>query len=116
MRRLTVMVLTMALLCVGSAQAADGPRYDVPQGFTRCPDAVAWHGFFKWASARHTGCRTAARFMRRYGEQAEAGAMPRRVAGYTCRIRYWRNTDGDVFASRHTCTRGTVTIRFYGMV
>jgi hypothetical protein len=42
--------------------------------------------------------------------------MPRHVAGYRCRIRYWRDGDGDVYASRHVCTRRAVTIRFYGMV
>ncbi len=116
MRRLTMMVLMMGLLCVGSAQAVDGPRYDVPRGFTRCPHAVSWHGFFKWASERHTNCRTAARFMREYAAHADGPAMPRHVAGYTCRIRYWRNADGDIYASRHVCTRRRVTIRFYGMV
>ena len=34
--------------------------------------------------------------------------------GYACDIRYWRNADGDIYASRHSCRRGTVTIRFYG--
>jgi hypothetical protein len=42
--------------------------------------------------------------------------MPRRVGHYTCRIRYWRNDEDTVYASRHVCTRGRVTIRFYGMV
>lgn len=116
MRRLTVLVLMAGLLWVGTAQAADGPRYDVPPGFTRCSQVVAWHGFFKWASQRHTSCRAVARFMRAYAAHAEGGEMPRRVAGYACRIHYWRNADGDVYASRHVCTRRRVTIRFYGMV
>jgi hypothetical protein len=116
MRRLTVIALLTGLLSAASAQAADGPRYDVPRGFTRCPHAVSWHGFFKWSSERHTTCRAAARFMHRYGEHADGGVMPRHVAGYRCRIRYWRNADGDIYASRHVCTRRRVTIRFYGMV
>jgi hypothetical protein len=116
MRRLTAMVVVIGLLLAGSAQAADGPRYDVPRGFTRCANVVAWHGFFKWASARHTSCRGAARFMREYATHAGGSRMPRHVAGYDCRIRYWRNEDGDVYASRHVCTRRDVTVRFYGMV
>jgi hypothetical protein len=42
--------------------------------------------------------------------------MPRSVAGYRCRSRYWRDQAGDVYASRHVCRHGGVTIRFYGMV
>jgi hypothetical protein len=45
-------VLAAALVLATSAGAADRPRYDVPRGYTRCPDAEAWNGFFKWASAR----------------------------------------------------------------
>jgi len=96
--------------------AASGPRYDVPSGFTRCPRARAWHGFFKWASVQHTTCRRAATFMREYAEHADGPSMPRRVGEYTCRIRYWRNDEGDIYASRHVCTRRGATIRFYGMV
>jgi hypothetical protein len=114
MRWLTVTLLVLVL--TDAAQAADGPRYDVPRGFTRCPHAVAWHGFFKWASARHTSCRSAARFMREYAERAGGTQMPRHVAGYRCRIHYWRNEDGDIYASRHVCVRSNVVIRFYGMV
>ena len=110
------MTVVFGLMFAGSARATDSPRYDVPHGFTRCPHAVSWHGFFKWSSARHTSCRTAARFMRRYAAHADAPTMPRHVAGYSCRIRYWRNEDGDIYASRHVCARGRVTIRFYGMV
>jgi hypothetical protein len=116
MRWLTATVVVMGLLLAGSARAADGPHYDVPRGFTRCPHAVAWHGFFKWASERGTTCRAAARFMRSYAYKAGGSRMPRRVAGYTCRIHYWRNEDGDIYASRHVCSRCDVTIRFYGMV
>jgi hypothetical protein len=54
MRRLAAMTVVMGLLLAAPAVAADGPRYDVPHGFKRCPDAVAWHGFFKWASQRET--------------------------------------------------------------
>ena len=110
------MTVLIGLLLCASAQAASRPRYDVPPGFTRCAHAQAWHGFFKWASQRHATCRRATAFMRDYAEHADGPAMPRRVAGYTCRIRYWRNEDGDIYASRHVCARGRVTIRFYGMV
>ena len=113
MRRLATVILLAGLLFPASAAAA--PRYDVPPGFSRCPDAVAWHGFFKWASERDAGCRDAARFMRRYAERAGA-TMPRSVAGYRCRIHFWRNEEGDIYASRHVCSRGETTIRFYGMV
>jgi hypothetical protein len=116
MRWLTAMLLVTGLLLTGSAQAAAGPRYDVPRGFARCPHAQAWNGFFKWASARHTTCQRAARFMRAYAARADGSRMPLHVAGYDCRIRYWRNEDGDIYASRHVCKRRDVTIRFYGMV
>jgi hypothetical protein len=42
--------------------------------------------------------------------------MPRRLGDFRCTIRYWRNEEGDVYASRHRCRRGGVVIRFYGMV
>jgi hypothetical protein len=113
MRRLTIVAVLMGLVFPASAVA--GPRYDVPPGFTRCPHAEAWHGFFKWASARNENCRDAGRFMRRYAERAGA-TMPRSVAGYRCRIHYWRNEEGDIYASRHVCRRGETAIRFYGMV
>jgi hypothetical protein len=106
-----------ALLPGPAAAADDLPRYDVPAGYVKCPTAQAWNGFFKWASVRRTSCRRARRFMRAYGERAEASSvMPRAVSGFRCRIRYWRNADGDVYASRHACARGRVAIRFYGMV
>ena len=108
--------LIVALLLATNAVAADVPRYDVPAGFTRCPHALAWNGFFKWASVRRTSCREAAGFMRAYARAAEAGPMPRRLRGYRCRIRFWRNEDGDVYASRHRCERGRTVVRFYGMV
>ena len=110
------MVLVTGMWLAGSAHGSSRPRYDVPHGFTRCPQAVAWHGFFKWASVRHTSCRGAAGFMREYAAQAGGSRMPRDVAGYDCRIHYWRNADGDIYASRHVCVRRGVTIRFYGMV
>jgi hypothetical protein len=109
-------LLVAALVLVTYAGAVDGPRYDVPPGYTRCPDARAWNGFFKWASARRTTCRHAADFMRAYARRATPGHMPRRLRGFRCRIRYWRNEQGDIYASRHTCVRGRVVIRFYGMV
>jgi hypothetical protein len=42
--------------------------------------------------------------------------MPRRVRGFRCAIRYWRNEEGDIYASRHTCVHGRAVIRFYGRV
>jgi hypothetical protein len=103
-------------LLAAALALAPGPRYDVPRGYTRCPDAKAWHGFFKWASVHDTTCREAARFMRAYADKADGAEMPTRVDGYRCRIFYWRNEDGDIYASRHTCTRREATVRFYGEV
>src|SRR3954451_2546702 len=116
-RWITAYVLTLGLLAAGPVQAAAaGPRYDVPRGFTRCAHAVAWHGFFKWASARHTTCTATARFMRTYAAHADGPTMPRGGAAYSGRIHYGRDAEGTRYASRHVCTRGDVTIRFYGMV
>jgi len=106
----------VVLLLAPAAAAAVQPHYDVPSGFTRCAAATAWNGFFKWASVRHASCRRAKRFMRAYADAATYGPMPRRLQGFHCRIHFWRNPDGDVFASRHVCARGEVVIRFYGMV
>jgi hypothetical protein len=108
--------ITIALtLPVGAAAAVD-PHYDVPPGFVRCAHAKAAGGFFKWASEQRTTCRGAAGFMAGYAAAAADGPMPRRLHGYRCAIRYWRNGDGDIYASRHSCRRGAVAIRFYGMV
>ena len=109
-------VLAAALVLATHVDAGDRPRYDVPRGYTRCPDAKAWNGFFKWASVRGTTCRHATDFMRAYAREATHGDMPRRLHGFRCRIRYWRNEDGDIYASRHRCLRRRVVIRFYGMV
>ncbi len=105
-------------VAVGAAEAgaADAPRYDVPAGYHRCPHATAWNGFFKWASARDTSCRRAARFIRAYARAAADDGMPRHVRGFDCRIRFWRNADGDIYASRHVCGGDDVVVRFYGMV
>ena len=117
MRLLGATAVTLTLALAASASAVDRPRYDVPPGFVRCPRAQALNGFFKWASVHRTTCRGARRFMRAYGAREVAtGTMPRALRGYRCRIRYWRNADGDIFASRHVCRRADVTIRFYGMV
>ena len=106
---------TLTLALGASAGATDRPGYDVPPGFVRCPSAQALGGFFKWASAQRTTCDAAAAFMRAYGaRQTATGTMPRRLRGYRCRIRWWRNADGDVYASRHACRRGAAGIRFYG--
>ena len=108
-------MVALGVALAGPAAAGDRPRYDVPRGYVRCPTATAWHGFFKWASARRMSCRKAERFMRAYARAAERGPMPRRMWRFRCRIRYWRNVDGDVYASRHDCRRRCVAIRFYGM-
>ncbi len=104
------------LLLAASAAAAEAPRYDVPPGFTRCAQATAWNGFFKWASTHGTSCRYAADFMRAYARRAERGPMPRSLRGFTCRIRHWRNDEGEIYASRHRCARREAVVRFYGMV
>jgi len=102
---------------VPGAAAGDVPRYDVPAGYVKCARATAANGFFKWASARRTTCRRASRFMHSYAARFVADdAMPSGVGGYRCRIRYWRNEEGDIYASRHVCVRGRVVVRFYGMV
>jgi hypothetical protein len=116
MRRSILAALGVTLALAPSAVAADAPRYDVPAGFTRCSHAKAWNGFFKWASANHTSCRYTADFMRAYGRAVPAdGSMPRHVRGFACSIRYWRNDDGEIYASRHRCERRKVIVRFYGM-
>ena len=111
-----VVTLMLVLSFATPAVARDAPRYDVPAGHVRCPRVTAWHGFFKWMSVRHTTCRHARRFLRAYAKAAERGPMPQHLRGFRCTIRYWRNEEGDVYASRHRCTRGAVVIRFYGMV
>jgi len=117
MRLAVVSAVVMALVLAPSALAAtDPPHYDVPPGFTRCPQAKAEGGFFKWASVERATCRSAAGFMSAYAARAADGPMPRHLRGYACDIRYWRNADGDIYASRHACRRGRVAIRFYGMV
>jgi hypothetical protein len=109
-------VLGVAVVLAASARAADGPRYDVPSGFTRCPHVTALHGFFKWVSVSHTSCRYANDFVHAYAREVNGAEMPTRVREFRCRIRYWRNEDGDVYASRHRCERRRVAVRFYGMV
>jgi hypothetical protein len=116
MRWLTATALMIGLLSAGTAHAAAGPRYDVPPGYTRCQHALALHGFFKWASVRHTRCREAERFMRTYAARAGGSRLPRHVDGYSCRIHYWRDEDDQIYASRHVCSRGKAMVRFYGMV
>src|SRR3954466_12599283 len=105
---MTAFVLTIGVLVAPAQAVAAGPHYDVPRGFTRCAHAVAWHGFFKWASARHTTCTATARFMRTYAAHADGPPMPRGVAAYSSRIHYWRDAEATRYASRHVCTRGDV--------
>ena len=111
-----VITLTLVLAFVTPADARDQPRYDVPSGYARCPRVTAWNGFFKWASVKRTTCRRARRFLRAYARAAGRGPMPRHLRGFRCRIRYWRNEEGDIYASRHRCRRRAAVIRFYGMV
>jgi hypothetical protein len=106
----------LVLVLVPGAAAGERPRYDVPPGYARCARVTAWNGFFKWVSVKHTSCRRAADFLRAYARKAERGPMPRRLRGFRCTIRYWRNAEGDIYASRHRCARGRVVIRFYGRV
>ena len=113
---LVATTVTLALSLVPAAMAHDQPRYDVPSGYARCPRVTAWNGFFKWVSVRHTTCRRAQRFLRAYAQAADRGPMPRQLRGFRCAIRYWRDEEGDIYASRHRCRRGAVVIRFYGMV
>jgi hypothetical protein len=118
MRTTGAAVVGLALVFgLGStALGQERPRYDVPSGYTRCSAVTAWGGFFKWVSARHASCRRARGFLRAYARKAADGPMPRRVLGFRCTIRYWRNEEGDIYASRHRCARRAVVIRFYGMV
>ncbi len=111
-----VIAVGLALGFALSAAASERPRYDVPTGYHKCREVAAWNGFFRWVSVRYTTCRRAQRFLRAYATTAERGPMPRRVRGFRCAIRYWRNEEGDVYASRHRCARGRAIIRFYGMV
>jgi hypothetical protein len=112
----TAATVALVLLFAPGAASAGEPRYRVPPGYTRCPEAIAWNGFFRWASVRDTTCDHAARFMRAYADAATEGPMPHRLHAFRCRLHFWRNADGDVYASRHDCERGAVAIRFYGMV
>ena len=108
--------LTLVSLFVPAAAAQDRPRYDAPRGFARCPRVTAWNGFFKWVSVKRTTCRRARRFLRAYAQAADRGPMPRHLRGFRCAVKYWRNEEGDIYASRHRCRRRAVVIRFYGMV
>ena len=64
---------------------------------------------------RDATCGDAARVMHAYAAKVKR-RMPHAVDGYRCRIFYWRNEDGDIYASRHTCRHGDKVVRFYGMV
>jgi hypothetical protein len=119
MRTTSALVVGIGLalsLCSTAAGTADRPRYDVPAGYARCAKVTAWNGFFKWVSVRRATCRRARSFLGDYARRAGVGPMPRRLHGFRCAIRYWRNDEGDVYASRHRCVRDSAVIRFYGMV
>jgi hypothetical protein len=113
---MVVIAVGLALSLVSGAAGRERPRYDVPRGYDKCPSVTAWNGFFKWVSVRHTTCRRAQRFLRVFATTAERGPLPRHVRGFGCAIRYWRNGEGDIYASRHRCVRDRAVIRFYGMV
>jgi hypothetical protein len=116
--RTSSVVLAVGLVLGFASVAAgrgEGPRYDVPPGYDKCRGVAAWNGFFKWVSVKHATCRRAQRFLRAYAIAAERGPMPRRVRGFRCTIRYWRNGEGDIYASRHRCRSGREVVRFYGM-
>ena len=88
--------LAVWVLLASTAGASDRPRYDVAEG--RTPLA-----------ARH-----------RLDRDLAVGVRPRRglharVRGFTCRIRYRRSEDGEVYASRRRCARHRVTVRSSGM-
>ena len=106
----------IALGLCSTVRAADRPHYDVPAGYARCATVTGWNGFFKWVSVRRATCRRARGFLASYARRAADGPMPRRLLGYRCTIRYWRDGEGDIYASRHRCVRGRTAIRFYGMV
>src|SRR4051794_5199770 len=75
-RRLVLVVVLLVAGVPATGGASASPRYDVPRGYTRCPAARAWNGFFKWASVKRTACGRAARFMRAYADKADGKAMP----------------------------------------
>jgi hypothetical protein len=115
-RAALMLTIALALALVPAAFAQDKPDYDVPRGYASCPRVTAWNGFFKWMSVKRTTCRRARRFLLAYARAADSGPMPRHLRGFRCTIRYWRNEEGDIYASRHRCRRRAVVIRFYGMV
>ena len=95
--------------------AGTGPRLRRPAGLHPLPAGEGRGRVLQVGIGRADECRAAAAFMadtRRGGGRPDAA----QVHGYACDIRYWRNTDGDIYASRHACRRGAVAIRFYGMV
>jgi hypothetical protein len=75
--QLAAMATTVGLALAG------GPHYDVPRGYTRCPHAVAWHGFFKWASEEGSTCRPRASCASTRKKADGAATMPRRAAAYS---------------------------------
>src|SRR5215813_6141538 len=85
-RGLRVALGAPAPLLLAALALSGSPHYDVPHGYTRCADAKAWHGFFKWASAKDASCHETQRFMRAYAEKAGGDALPTRVDGYRCKI------------------------------
>ena len=104
-----------ALVLAPGASAAERTRPDAPSGLRPCPQARAWNGFFHGAVVSGTTCARARSFVRAYARRATGVDLPRRVRGFSCAVRVRRTADGDVYASRHACVRGRVTIRFLGM-
>ena len=85
------------------------PHYDVPSGFTRCSQATAWHGFFKWASVRHGSCTAADRFMDEYARHAGAprcpSTSPATAAGSTTGVTTTATSTPAVTPARATAPR-----------
>ena len=102
--------MAVAVVALGAPVAAPAAQ----RQWRACPGVQAWNSFFSHVSVSGAGCRRAARFVHAYAKAAVGRDMPRRVAGLRCTIRFRRNADGDVYASRHTCVRGPVAIRFRG--
>ena len=109
--------LTLALAFVPAAVAQDQPRYDVPRGYRQVSTGDGVERVLQVdVGEAHDAVGAPRRFLRAYAQAADRGPMPRHLRGFRCAIRYWRNEDGDIYASRHRCTRRAVVIRFYGMV
>jgi hypothetical protein len=93
-------------------------RFDARLSTCSCsrPAGASLNGFFKWISVKRTTCRRARQFLRAYAGAADGEPMAAAPARIPVHDPYWRNDEGDIYASRHRCRRRAVVIRFYGMV